>query len=164
MKPIFNLKDYALNLAHKEQLPIHNPAIKTGSEILREVSQHKIEQALLSNRTNISFMESNIKVHIEVIESIQNLDKRKLRSLAKQYDVCIKDENLTDEEWSSIEMEIEDKIDRWESLLDKAEEFNISWDEDNYDPIGLEQEIEHAEEDTYTEYQQLKSDYYSSVL
>lgn len=42
-----------------------------------------------------------------------------------------------------------DKICEYESLIEQAEEVNVDWECFNYDPIGLQQEIEYANRAQY---------------
>ena len=61
-------------------------------------------------------------------------------------------------------LELSSEVDQYEILLKKADDFNIDWDKDYYDPIGLEQEIEEKEELDRNELRELRWDYYASTL
>jgi hypothetical protein len=51
-------------------------------------------------------------------------------------------------------------IDKYEYLLEKANDYCVDWDISEYDPLALEQEIEEAEHNAYIHDQELRS-YYS---
>jgi hypothetical protein len=53
-------------------------------------------------------------------------------------------------------------IDRYEFLLEQAEELGIFWDANEYDPVALEQLIEEREEQARNERNALCRDYYAS--
>lgn len=53
-------------------------------------------------------------------------------------------------------------IDKYEFLLEKAEQLGISWDISEYDPIALEQEIEEAEHNNYLQNQELRFYFHST--
>jgi hypothetical protein len=48
-------------------------------------------------------------------------------------------------------------IDKYEYLLEKANDYCVDWDTSEYDPIALEQAIEEAEYNAYTADQELRS-------
>lgn len=48
-------------------------------------------------------------------------------------------------------------------LLQKAENYNIFWDESEYDIIGLEQEIDYYKRSIYEADQILRRDYYENL-
>jgi hypothetical protein len=55
-----------------------------------------------------------------------------------------------------------DKVYQWEDLLERANDLGLSWDENDYDVIGLEQEIESYEASCFQEQQALYSDFLAS--
>jgi hypothetical protein len=53
-------------------------------------------------------------------------------------------------------------IDKYEYLLEKANDYCVDWDTSEYDPVLLEQELEEAEHNAYTADQELRS-YFSAT-
>ncbi len=48
-------------------------------------------------------------------------------------------------------------IDKYEYLLAKAKDYCVDWDTSEYDPLALEQELEEAEHNAYSQDQELRS-------
>lgn len=59
---------------------------------------------------------------------------------------------------------LEDQIDEWENLLKAAKQHSIPWPENDYDPIGLKQEIEESERQAFWQQQSLHRNYYGTRL
>lgn len=55
-------------------------------------------------------------------------------------------------------------VENYEELLAKADEYNIAWDLSEYDPVGLEQEIEYCIRSGMEEARDLHRYYYDSRL
>ena len=70
--------------------------------------------------------------------------------------------NLKELDWQDLA----DKVNEYEILLEKADEINLAWDMEGYDPVALEQMIEHtiecdeAEERKHSNEE--RQDYYAS--
>jgi hypothetical protein len=57
---------------------------------------------------------------------------------------------------------LEDKVYQWEDLLERANDLGLAWDENDYDVIGLQQEIESYEASCFQEQQDIYSDFLES--
>lgn len=57
---------------------------------------------------------------------------------------------------------LSDKVYEWEDLLERANDLGVDWDENDYDVIGLEQEIESYEASCFQEQRALYSDFLAS--
>lgn len=69
------------------------------------------------------------------------LSQKTILEKANQYGMSYQLDISESEGWNKFT----DAVYRWEDLLEAAEELNISWDESNYDPVGLKQAIEEDE-------------------
>ncbi len=74
---------------------------------------------------------------------------------AEQYNMPIDRNNI---DW----LQLIDDIDQYESLLEEARELGIEWDESEYDPIPLEQEIEEVRHINFADSRAILSSFYSS--
>lgn len=60
-------------------------------------------------------------------------------------------------------LELEQEIDAYEELIEKAKKYCFSWDYSIYDPVGLQQEIEDCEQQALKENNQTYTDYFASI-
>ena len=74
---------------------------------------------------------------------------------AEQYNMSVDRDNI---DW----LQLIDDIDQYETLLAEARDLGIIWDETEYDPIPLEQEIEEARHRIFTENSLMFSSFYAS--
>lgn len=74
---------------------------------------------------------------------------------AEQYNMPVDRNNI---DW----LQLSDDIDQYEALLAEASELGIEWDDSEYDPIPLEQEIEEAKHINFADSKAMLSSFYSS--
>lgn len=74
---------------------------------------------------------------------------------AEQYNMPVDRNNI---DW----LQLIDDIDQYEALLEEARELGIEWDESEYDPIPLEQEIEEIRHINFADSRAMLSSFYSS--
>lgn len=116
-----------------------------------EVQNYNVPQSL------VKYLEKQSKKIREQLEPYQS------QILDKAYDYGINanlklDQDFTEYDFNSLA----DKVYEWEDLLEKANNLGLAWDENNYDVIGLEQEIESYEVGCFQDQQALYSDFLTS--
>lgn len=74
---------------------------------------------------------------------------------AEQYNMPI---DRSDIDW----LQLIDDIDQYEALLEEAKELGVYWDESEYDPIPLQQEIEEARHIDFADSRAMLASFYSS--
>lgn len=116
-----------------------------------EVQNYNVPQSL------VKYLEKQSKKIREQLEPYQ------AQLLNKAYDYGIKanlklDQDFTEYDFNSLA----DKVYEWEDLLEKANDLGLAWDENDYDVIGLEQEIESYEASCFQDQQALYSDFLAS--
>ena len=116
-----------------------------------EVQNYNVPQSL------VKYLETQSKKIREQLEPYQ------AQILDKAYDYGINanlklDQDFTEYDFNSLA----DKVYEWEDLLEKANDLGLAWDENNYDVIGLEQEIESYEASCFQDQQVFYSDFLTS--
>ena len=118
-----------------------------------------------------SFFKPEVQDYNAAQSLVQYLEKqsRKLRNQLQPYQRQLLDkayqygintnlklgQNFAEYDFDSLA----DKVYQWEDILEKANDLGLTWDESNYDVIGLEQEIESYEASCFQEQQALYSDF-----
>ena len=82
---------------------------------------------------------------------------KELLSKAEEY-------NIPYEAYSINWLKLINDIESYEELLAEADEYNIAWDLSEYDPVGLQQEIEYCVSASRSETNDLHRDYFNSRL
>ena len=80
-----------------------------------------------------------------------------LLAKAEKYNIPYKADSIN---WLKLINEVE----TYEELLSEADEYNIAWDLSEYDPVGLQQEIEYCVRSGVAETRDLYRDYFDSRL
>lgn len=94
----------------------------------------------------------------------QQLEPYQSQLLDKAYDYGINANFNLGQDFTEYDFDsLADKVYEWEDLLERANDIGLSWDENDYDVIGLEQEIESYEASCLQEYKSLYSDFLASV-
>lgn len=116
-----------------------------------EVQEYNIPQSL------VKYLEKQSKKIREQLELYQ------AQLLDKAYDYGINSNLKLDQDFTEYDFNsLADKVYEWEDLLEKANDLGLAWDENDYDVIGLEQEIESFESSCFKEQQALYSDFLAS--
>lgn len=58
---------------------------------------------------------------------------------------------------------LRDAIDDYKLLLEQVETFDIDWDMSEYDPVGLQQEIDEYKSNSYLEMSDLRTEYHDNL-
>ena len=158
-------------LAQAKLLGISTNIINNTTEELQEV---------VSNDTDIkvhvipSFFKPEVQDYNAAQSLVKYLEKqsKKLREqlepyqaqlLDKAYDYGINTNVKLGQDFAEYDFDsLADKVYAWEDLLERAYKLGLAWDENDYDLIGLEQEIENYETNCLQEQQALYSDFLAS--
>jgi len=93
----------------------------------------------------------------------EQLEPYQLQLLDKAYQYGINTNLKLGQNFAEYDFDsLADKVYQWEDLLERANELGVYWNENNYDLIGLEQEIENYEANCFQEQQALYSDFLAS--
>ena len=93
----------------------------------------------------------------------EQLEYYQLQLLDKAYQYGINTNLKLDQDFTEYNFNsLEDKVYQWEDLLERANDLGLDWDENDYDVIGLQQEIESYEASCFQEQQALYSDFLAS--
>ena len=115
------------------------------------VQNYNVPQSL------VKYLETQSKKIREQLEPYQ------AQILGKAYDYGINANLKLDQDFTEYDFDsLADKVYEWEELLEKANDLGLAWDENDYDVIGLEQEIESYEASCFQEQQALYSDFLAS--
>lgn len=116
-----------------------------------EVQDYNVPQSL------VKYLEKQSKKLREQLEPYQ------AQLLDKAYDYGINTNLKLGQDFAEYDFDfLADKVYAWEDLLERADELGIYWNENDYDLIGLEQEIENYEARCFQEQQALYSDFLAS--
>ena len=116
-----------------------------------EVQNYNVPQSL------VKYLEKQSKKIRKQLEPYQS------QLLDKAYNYGINTNLKLDQDFTEYDFaSLADKVYEWEDLLEKANDLGLAWDENDYDVIGLEQEIESYEASCFQEHRTLYSDFLSS--
>lgn len=116
-----------------------------------EVKDYNVPQSL------VKYLEKQSRKLREQLEHYQ------LQLLDKAYQYGINANLKLNQSFAEYNFDsLADKVYQWEELLERANDLGIAWDENDYDVIGLEQEIECYEESCFQEQQALYNDFLAS--
>lgn len=116
-----------------------------------EVQDYNVPQSL------VKYLEIQSKKIREQLEPYQ------AQLLDKAYDYGINANLKLGQDFTEYKFDsLADKVYEWEDLLEKANDLGLAWDDNDYDVIGLEQEIESYEASCLQEQQALYGDFLAS--
>lgn len=116
-----------------------------------EVQDYNVPQSL------VKYLEKQSKKLREQLETYQ------LQLLDKAYQYGINTNLKLGQDFAEYDFNsLENKVYQWEDLLERANDLGLAWDENDYDVIGLQQEIESYEASCFQEQQALYSDFLAS--
>jgi hypothetical protein len=93
----------------------------------------------------------------------EQLEPYQLQLLDKAYEYGINTNFKLGQDFAEYDFNsLEDKVYQWEDLLERANDLGLAWDENDYDVIVLQQEIESYESSCFQEQQALYSDFLAS--
>jgi hypothetical protein len=75
-------------------------------------------------------------------------------------DTAINIEDLAKAQWSKLSEDVY----QWEDMLEVALDLNIEWNESNYDPVALEQEIENVKHEAWQEVNTMRTEYCADLV
>jgi len=115
-------------------------------------------QAIQMQRNMESAKEAMARMAKRVYENMLGSERGEdLLAKAEEYNIPYEAESIN---WLKLINDIES----YEELLAEANEYNIAWDLSEYDPVGLQQEIEYCVSANRAETNDLHSDYFNSRL
>jgi len=112
----------------------------------------QLQRNIESAREAMSRM--SLSVHVNILGSERGAE---LIEKAHEYNIPYDSRNIN---W----LELIDRVDEYEALLLEAEEYNIEWDLSEYDPVGLQQEIDYQVRVERAHSNDLYRDYLKNVL
>jgi len=116
-----------------------------------EVKDYNVPQSL------VQYLEKQSRKLREQLEPYQ------LQLLDKAYQYGINTNLKLGQNFAEYDFDsLADRVYQWEDLLERANDLGLAWDENDYDVIGLEQEIESYEANCFQEQQALYSDFLAS--
>lgn len=90
----------------------------------------------------------------------EGLSRHKQQLLDKAYQYGIELQLELNQDFTKVNFtSLADKVYEWEDLLERANDLSVAWHEDDYDVVGLEQEIEDYEARVLQEQKSLYSDF-----
>ena len=115
-------------------------------------------QAIQMQRNMDSAKEAMSRMAKRVYENMLGSERgEELLSKAEEY-------NIPYTAYSINWLKLINDVESYEELLAEAEEYNIAWDLSEYDPVGLQQEIEYCVRSGIAETRDLYQDYFDSRL
>ena len=115
-------------------------------------------QAIQIQKNFDSAREAMSRMSKRVYENMLGSERgEELLSKAEKYNIPYEADSIN---WLKLINDVES----YEELLAEAEEYNIAWDLSEYDPVGLQQEIEYCVRSGVAETRDLYRDYFDSRL
>lgn len=115
-------------------------------------------QAIQMQRNMDSAKEAMSRMAKRVYDNMLGSERgEELLSKAEEYNIPYTADSIN---WLKLINDVES----YEELLAEAEEYNIAWDLSEYDPVGLQQEIEYCVRSGIAETRDLYRDYFDSRL
>jgi hypothetical protein len=139
-----------LNSYETEQIEVSRSIIKTYQESLPRNISTNPPQATINRLHEQVKLGASYKA--AVLEDIAY--ENAIKAEADKY-------NIFYDKTTSL-FALEDAVNEWKSMLKTAEEQGIKWLENNYDPIGLQQEIDETGHRASKEQQSLHHYYYAT--
>jgi hypothetical protein len=140
--------------------------IETLKELFQAISERNkeslraraTEYKITYDKENTNWLELYVDIErYERLLKIQSEIQSEIRAKADKYNISYKKENI---DWGKLT----DEIEKWEWLLEQANEYNLKVDPNNYDPIGVEQQIEEELYKGRQEMKDLQAEYYATRL
>lgn len=156
---ISSYNNYELNNMTKPSiLNWESQNVIKAQELIKSWYKPSVSEAIQIQRNFDSAKEAMSRMAKRVYENMIGSERgEELLKLAEEYNIPY-DKNYIN--W----LELINLVEEYEALLLRAEEYNIAWDLSEYDPIGLQQEIDYCVHSSRRETNDLYRDYLDSRI
>lgn len=129
-----------------------------AQEVINSWYRYTPAEAIQIQRNMESAKEAMSRMAKRVYDNMLGSERgEELLSKAEEYNIPYEADCIN---WLKLINDVE----TYEELLAEAEEYNIAWDLSEYDPVGLQQEIEYCVRSGIAETRDLYRDYFDSRL
>ena len=146
----------------------------TGSNSHGIIALNTCENSMSKIQTKPNFHSNNVDIRTDFNQSVYEVAASLMRLSEQSYNKMFEsargaellekaDEyNIPYTSGSINWLDLIDEIASYETLLEEANDYNIDWDTSEYDPVGLEQEIEYCVRQEIAAKKDLYSDFFAT--
>jgi hypothetical protein len=156
---INSFNNYELVDMSKSSIPNwESQNVAKAQELIQSWYKPSVTEAIQIQRNFDSAKEAMSRMARRVYENMLGSERgEELLAKAEEYNIPYDKDYIN---W----LELINLVEEYEALLLRAEEFNIDWDLSEYDPIGLQQEIDYCIHGSRRETNDLYRDYFDSRI